>query len=98
MPVTDYYNSKQNQQETSDAYMEWTNRFVVGLYHGEPDTHRNWGDKINRLNEYVVSAHIKYYPEKKMKFGAIGTSRERAIIQTKNRYPFVVIEKAMILK
>ena len=53
---------------------------------------------INRLNEYTVSAHIKYYPKNKMKIGAEGTSRENVITQTKRRYPFIVIDKAMILK
>jgi len=33
-----------------------------------------------------------------MKIGVAGTSRERVITQTKRRYPFIVIDKAMMLR
>jgi len=98
MWTDDYYQVKKNRDQISDSYYQWNDRFVVGLYHDEPSTHRNWGDEINRLNEYIVSAHIKYYPKNKMKIGVAGTSRERVITQTKRRYPFIVIDKAMMLR
>ena len=98
MSIPDYYKSKENRQQTSNAYYQWNYRYVCGLYHGEPSTHRNWGDKIRRLKEYIISAHIKYYPQNKMKIGAIGKSIDHVINQTKRRYPFIVIDKALMLR
>jgi len=33
-----------------------------------------------------------------MKIGAAGKSKENVIIQTKRRYPFIVVDKAVILR
>lgn len=98
MWTDDYYKSKENQQRISNTYSQWNNRYVYGLYHDESSTHEVWGDKIRRLKEYIISAHIKYYPKNKMKIGAVGRSIDHVIYQTKRRYPFIVIDKAMMLR
>ena len=36
----DYYESKENKDQVSDAYYRWNYRYVYGLYHDEPTTHR----------------------------------------------------------
>lgn len=38
--MEDYYNAKKYRNRLNDEYQEWNERFVIGIYHDEPDTHR----------------------------------------------------------
>jgi len=40
MWTSDYYKAKENKDQISDAYYQWNYRYVYGLYHDEPATHR----------------------------------------------------------